>query len=50
LTKEHVKIYSLHDESYFELIAIDSFEMALLAWLDFIKLKPTVGVIQEVEI
>ncbi|WP_234452762.1 MULTISPECIES: DUF5376 domain-containing protein [unclassified Pseudomonas] len=50
LTKEHVKIYSLHDESYFELIAIDSFEIALLAWLDFIKLKPAVGIIQEVEI
>ncbi|GFZ63483.1 hypothetical protein PSE10B_00050 [Pseudomonas amygdali pv. eriobotryae] len=50
LTKEYVKIYSLHDESYYELITIDSFEAALLAWLDFIKLKPAVGVIQEVEV
>ncbi|QHF01006.1 MULTISPECIES: DUF5376 family protein [Pseudomonas syringae group] len=50
LTKEHVKIYSLHDESYFEIIAIDSFETALLAWLDFIKMKPTVGARQEIEV
>ncbi|MBX8547550.1 hypothetical protein K5D53_23250 [Pseudomonas cichorii] len=50
LTKEHVKIYSLHDESYFELISINSFEMALLAWLGFIRLKPAAKVSQEVEI
>lgn len=50
LTKESVKIYSLYDESYFELITIDSFEMALSTWLDFIKQKPAVGVVQEVEV
>lgn len=50
LTKEQVKIYSLYCESCFELLDIDSFEMALLAWLNFIQLKPEVGVIQEIEI
>lgn len=50
LTNGQVKIYSLYDENYFELLNIDSFEMALLAWLNFIQLKPEVGVIQEVEI
>lgn len=39
LTKKYVKIYSLHDENYFELLNIDSFEMALLAWLNFIQLN-----------
>lgn len=50
LTKDQVKIYSLYDEDYFELLNVDSFERALLAWLNFIQLKPEVGVIQEVEI
>ncbi|SDX78474.1 hypothetical protein SAMN05444064_1485 [Pseudomonas syringae] len=50
LTKENAKIYSLYDENYFELITIDSFEMALATWLDFIKQKPAAGVIQEVEV
>ncbi|MGG5224068.1 hypothetical protein [Pseudomonas syringae pv. coryli] len=50
LTKGQVRIYSLYDENYFELINIDSFERALLAWLNFIQLKPEVGVTQEVEI
>ncbi|ELP97597.1 hypothetical protein A979_19185 [Pseudomonas syringae BRIP34876] len=50
LTKGQVRIYSLYDENYFELINIDSFEGALLAWLNFIQLKPEVGVTQEVEI
>jgi hypothetical protein len=50
LTKEAVKIYSLFDQSYFELIVINSFEVALLTWLDFIKQKPAAEVIQEVEV
>ncbi|UBY95736.1 DUF5376 domain-containing protein [Pseudomonas cannabina] len=50
LTKENAKIYSLYDENYFELITIDSFEMTLATWLDFIKQKPAAGVIQEVEV
>ncbi|WP_080466313.1 hypothetical protein [Pseudomonas syringae] len=50
LTKGQVRIYSLYDENYFELINIDSFERALLEWLNFVQLKPEVGVTQEVEI
>lgn len=50
LTKGQVKVYSLHDENYFELLSIDSFEIALLAWLSFIQLKPRLGMTQEIEI
>ncbi|MBN2991035.1 DUF5376 family protein [Pseudomonas cedrina subsp. fulgida] len=50
LTKENVKIYSLYDENYVEIITIDSFEIALSTWLNFIKKKPELGVIQEVEV
>lgn len=50
LTKEQVKIYSLHDESYFEMISLDSFEKALLAWLNFMQLEPRLGITQEIEI
>jgi len=50
LTNSQVKIYSLYDEEYFEIIAIDSFEKALLAWKVFVQLKPDVGVVLEVDI
>lgn len=50
LTRENVKIYSLHDENYFELIGIESFETALSAWLDFIKQKPEAGAIKEIDL
>lgn len=50
LSKDEVKIYSLYDENYFELLNIDSFEAALLAWLNFIQLKPGAGVAQEIEV
>jgi hypothetical protein len=50
LTKNKAKIYSLHDEDYFELLDIDSFEIALLAWKDFIQSQPEVGITKVVEI
>ena len=50
LTKEGVRVYSLYDENYFEVLSIDSFELALLAWSSFIQQKPEKGVIQEIEI
>lgn len=50
LTKYHVKIYSLHDENYFELLSVESFENALLAWSNFIQMKPELGVTREIEI
>jgi hypothetical protein len=43
LTKDQVKIYSLYDESYFELISLFSFEAAMLAWINFIEMGPMVG-------
>jgi len=50
LTKKHVKVYSLHDEEYFELLSVESFESALSAWSNFIRLKPELGVTREIEI
>lgn len=50
LTKEEVKIYSLYDENYFEVLSINSFELALSTWLNFIQLKPEAGLEQEIEV
>ena len=50
LTKGKAKIYSLHDEDYFELLDIDSFENALSAWKDFIQSKPEAGIIKIIEL
>jgi hypothetical protein len=50
LTKEQAKIYPLYDEDYFEVLELDSFSMALLAWRKFIQMNPEVGIIQTIEI
>jgi hypothetical protein len=50
ITKEQAKIYSLHDEAYFEILSIDSFAAALLAWRSFLQLEPTSKFTQEIEI
>nr|WP_256261395.1 hypothetical protein [Pseudomonas gingeri] len=50
LTRNQVKVYSLYDESYFEVMDINSFEVALLAWIDFIQMKPELEGGCEVEI
>ncbi|KRB76815.1 DUF5376 family protein [Noviherbaspirillum sp. Root189] len=50
LTKEQAKIYSLHDEEYFEILSIDSFAAALLAWRNFLQLEPKSKLPQEIEI
>jgi len=50
LSKSQVKIYSLYDEEYFEIITLDSFEKALLAWKAFVQLEPEAGLFLEVEI
>jgi len=50
LTRERAKIYSLYDDDCFEVLELDSFEMALLAWRNFIQLKPEFGMIQTLEI
>lgn len=50
LTRERAKIYSLYDESYFELLNTNSFEVVILAWIAFVKLKPELGANQVLEI
>jgi len=50
LTQDEVKIYSLHDEEYFEKISLDGFEKALISWRDFLQNKPEVFVKEEIEI
>lgn len=50
LTREQAKIYSLYDDDCFEVLELDSFEMALLAWRNFIQLKPEIGMVQRLEI
>lgn len=50
LTKKQAKIYSLHDEEYFEILSIDSFAVALLAWKNFLQLGPKFKLTQEIEI
>ncbi|WP_163003529.1 DUF5376 family protein [Pseudomonas viridiflava] len=50
LTKDYVKVYSLHDENYFETLSINSFETALKAWSEFIQKEPSTDSTQEIEI
>lgn len=50
LTKGQAKIYSLHDEDYFELLDIDSFEIALVAWKDFIQSQPEAGINEVIDL
>lgn len=40
LTHNQAKIYSLHDEEYFEVLDIALFENALSEWCDFIQQEP----------
>ncbi|WP_433693515.1 hypothetical protein [Herbaspirillum seropedicae] len=40
LTIEQAKIYSLYDDDCFEVLQLRNFEKALLAWRNFIQLKP----------
>jgi len=50
LTLGEVKIYSLHDEDYFQLLSLDEFEKALVAWKDFIQSTPEVDLKVNIEI
>ena len=50
LTRANAKIYSLHDEEYFEILDLDSFEIALLTWRNFIQSQPKIGLNQTLEI
>lgn len=50
LSRNEVKIYSLHDENYYQLLSLDQFEKALLTWRDFLQSNPQVGLKEEIEI
>lgn len=50
LTRKQAKIYSLHDEEYFEILSIDAFATVLLAWRNFLQLEPKSNLTQEIEI
>jgi hypothetical protein len=50
LTEKEVKIYSLHDESYFQICSLDSFRKVLSSWIIFIKSNHDVNSSQVIEI
>ncbi len=50
LTHNEVKIYSLHDDNYFQLLKLEVFEQALIAWRGFLQSNPEAGVKTEIEI
>jgi hypothetical protein len=49
LSKGQAKIYSLYDDDCFETLNLDVFEMALLAWRNFIQKTPELGASQMFE-
>lgn len=50
LTNSSVKVYSLYDESYFDLMSLDSFEKVLRNWLKFIISEPVLDASIEFEV
>lgn len=50
LSNGQAKVYSLYDDDCFEIINLDAFEMALLAWRGFIQSTPVVGIVKVLEI
>ncbi|CUI08767.1 hypothetical protein BN2497_12311 [Janthinobacterium sp. CG23_2] len=50
LINGQAKIYSLHDENYCELLDINLFEIALLAWKDFIQSIPDAGITKVIKL
>lgn len=50
LSKGQAKIYSLYEDDCFETLNLDAFEVALLAWSNFIQLTPELGMSQILEI
>lgn len=45
-----VKIYSLHDEDYFEDVTLQQFKNALVLWVSFIESKPNLGKRKDIEL
>ncbi|MBB6583832.1 hypothetical protein HXP36_19075 [Ralstonia solanacearum] len=50
ISPDGVEVYSLYDEGYSEMLTVTMFLHALLAWREFIKSMPQIGIVQEVEI
>ncbi|WP_222616419.1 hypothetical protein [Undibacterium umbellatum] len=50
LTLSKVKIYSLYDENYFELVGMNAFEKALMFWREFIQMEPGINAEKRIEI
>lgn len=50
ISSSGVKVYSLHDEEYSEMLTISMFLHALLAWREFLQSSPELGVIREVDV
>lgn len=50
LSKSHAKVYSLYDSDCFEVIDLNSFEVALLGWRNFIDLTSQNKLVGEVDL
>lgn len=50
ISLDGVEVYSLYDEGYSEMLTVTMFLHALLAWREFVKSTPQIGIVQEVEI
>ena len=50
ITQKGTKIYSVHEEDYFEEIATQKLKNALVSWVDFISSDPCVGKKIQIEI
>ena len=47
---DDTKIYSLHDEAYFECVTLQQLRNALVSWEVFLKSKPNLGERREIEL
>jgi hypothetical protein len=45
-----VRLYSLHDDKFAEVIETDKFEIALLEWIKFVQVGSRLGEVHEIEI
>lgn len=43
MTIDEARIYSLHDEDYFESLTLQQLKNALVSWKSFVELKPDFG-------
>ena len=50
MTIDGARIYSLHDEDYFENVTLQQFKNALISWENFIASKPNPGERKDIEL